>query len=97
VPRNHISVDARWWYATVAIVTLVALYVTQSPPDSSVFLFGLNVITLFVALFCLAMDIQAIRRSESSWDPSRAYAAGAFFTPLLLLYGYRRYRYVGLI
>ena len=54
--RNHTSVDARWWYATVAIVVLLVLYVTQSPPDSSLFLFGLNVITPLVALFCLVMD-----------------------------------------
>ena len=97
MPRNHISVDAQWWYATVAIATLVVVYVTQSPPEASLFTFALNVLTLFAALFCLAMDIRAIRRSESSWNPSRTYVAGALFTPLFLLYGYRRYRYVGLI
>lgn len=96
MPRNQASVDSRWWYATVAIVVLLVLYVIQSPPDSSLFLFGLNVAILLATLFCLVMDIRAIRRSESSWNPSRAYALTPLFTPFFLIYGYRRYQHVGL-
>ena len=91
------SVYSRWWYATVALVVLVAVYVTQTPPDASIFSFGLNIILVLSMLFFLAMDIRAIRRSESSWNPSRVYALSGLFTPLLILYGYRRYQHVGLI
>lgn len=94
---NQISVNSRWWYATVALVVLVIVYVTQTPPDASIFLFGLDIVLALSMLFCLAMDIRVIRRSDSSWNPSRAYALGSLFTPLLILYGYRRYQHVGLI
>ena len=95
--RNQVSVDSRWWYATVALVMLVIVYVTQTPPDASIFSFALNIVLVLSVLFSLAMDVRVIRRSESSWNPSRVYALSALFTPLLILYGYRRYQHIGLI
>jgi hypothetical protein len=94
---DRASVDSRWWYATVGTVVLLLLYVTQSPPDASLILLGLNVAIVLATTLCLSMDIRAIRRSELSWDPSSLYVLGALFTPILLFYGYRRYRHVGLI
>ena len=94
---NRVSVNSRWWYATVAIIVLLAVYVTQTPPDASLFSFSLSVIAFFGTLFCLVMDIRVVRRSGSSWIPSRVYVVGVLFTPVLVLYGYRRYRHIGLL
>ena len=94
--RDRISVDSRWWYALVAIILLLVVYATQTPPDASLFSFGLNIIVFFSALFCLIMDIRAIRRSESSWNPSWTHALSVLFTPLLIFYAYQHYQNVGL-
>ncbi|RJT04892.1 hypothetical protein D3261_08505 [Halococcus sp. IIIV-5B] len=95
--RSRISVDSHWWYATIGIVVLLVLYLTQSPPDTSFLLLGLNIVIVFAMAACWILDIRAIRGSESEWNPSFLYAFGALFTPILLLYGYRRYQYLGLV
>jgi hypothetical protein len=91
------QVDSRWWYISLGILVLFTLYVLLTPPDASLLSFVFGVVAILTILFSLFMDIQAIRRSKLSWNPSWVYyVVGSFFFPVFFLYLYRRYRRVGL-
>ncbi|RJT07045.1 hypothetical protein D3261_03210 [Halococcus sp. IIIV-5B] len=94
--HDRVSVDSRWWYATVGIIALFFLYVSVSPLDSLLAII-LNAVTVVGLALFWAMDIRVIRRSEAAWEPSALYLIGVILTPILVLYGYRRYQHVGLV
>ena len=91
------EISSMWWYGTLISVIALFVYPQLGPSGPSLVFFYLGLVPPVAIAFCVLKDVQEIREAGISWSPSDAYVLAGLFVPIIILYGYRRYRHVGVL